>query len=205
MNDRIGRGQATAAVAAWLLGAALSRRVGIWTGLGATGVALGLLVVVTQRRRIRGWLAPRPRDLLVGLGAALAMTALTRLLYPFAARALPWIARDTLTLFAFFHTLSAGAAALALVPVVLAEELLWRGLVQSALEQRWGRGPALALAALIYGAAMAPTGSPVLVMTALACGLVWSTLRAATGALVAPLLCHLLWDVLVLFPGLGRA
>jgi membrane protease YdiL (CAAX protease family) len=51
--------------------------------------------------------------------------------------------------------------------------------------------------AVAYALAHAPIGSPLLVALALVCGLFWSALRAWTGSLVAPLVSHLLWDLLV--------
>jgi membrane protease YdiL (CAAX protease family) len=44
--------------------------------------------------------------------------------------------------------------------------------------------------------------SPLLVVVALVCGLIWGALRVWTKGLVAPLLAHLLWNLLVfvLFP-----
>jgi membrane protease YdiL (CAAX protease family) len=53
------------------------------------------------------------------------------------------------------------------------------------------------LSAVAYAVAHAPIGSPLLVALALLCGLFWSALRAWTGSLVAPLVSHLLWDLLV--------
>ncbi len=58
-------------------------------------------------------------------------------------------------------------------------------------------------------AATTPTGSrtiiaiaPLLVIVALLCGLVWGALRVWTHGLLAPLIAHLTWDLLVfvLFP-----
>jgi hypothetical protein len=44
--------------------------------------------------------------------------------------------------------------------------------------------------------------SPLLVIVALSCGLVWGALRVRTRGLLAPLVAHLTWDLLVfvLFP-----
>ena len=40
--------------------------------------------------------------------------------------------------------------------------------------------------------------TPVLVLVAFGCGLVWSALRAVTGSVAPALVAHLLWDVLIL-------
>jgi membrane protease YdiL (CAAX protease family) len=57
---------------------------------------------------------------------------------------------------------------------------------------------AVPVAASLYALAHAPVGSPLLVVVAFGCGLMWSGLRAYTGELVAPLTAHLVWDVCVL-------
>ena len=114
------------------------------------------------------------------------------------ARLDPFVARDTALLYAAFRAPPSTIASIALAPVVLGEELVWRGVVQAALVRRVGPAGGVALAAGAYALAHAPLGSPVLVLVAAACGLCWGALRAATGSLVTPLVAHLVWDVLVL-------
>jgi membrane protease YdiL (CAAX protease family) len=93
---------------------------------------------------------------------------------------------------------------MALVPVILGEELVWRGVVQGALARQVGARQvggerwAILLGTLLYALAHAPLGSPVLVATAFSCGLAWSGLRHVTAGLVAPLVAHLIWDEMVL-------
>ena len=84
------------------------------------------------------------------------------------------------------------------MPVILGEELVWRGVVQASLVRRLGAWRGVALAAVAYALAHAPLGSPVLVVVALFCGLAWGALRAQAASLVPTLVAHLLWDVLVL-------
>lgn len=114
------------------------------------------------------------------------------------ARILPIIATDTALLYSAFRAPSPLVASVALVPVIVGEELVWRGVVQASLVRRLGIGQGVALAALAYALVHAPLGSPVLVAVALLCGLVWGTLRATTASLVPTLTAHLVWDVLVL-------
>ncbi len=70
--------------------------------------------------------------------------------------------------------------------------------MQTALVRRLGPWRGVILAALAYALAHAPLGSPVLVVVALSCGVVWGALRAASASLVPSLLAHLVWDILVL-------
>jgi hypothetical protein len=126
------------------------------------------------------------------------MAAATYLVYPLLARIAPVITTDTTRLYSAFRAPSLVIASIALAPVILGEELVWRGVVQAALVQRIGPWPGVTLAAVLYALAHAPLGSPVLVVVALLCGIAWGTLRAASGSLIPTLVAHLLWDVLVL-------
>jgi membrane protease YdiL (CAAX protease family) len=125
------------------------------------------------------------------------MAAATYLLYPALARLSPSIATDTVRLYAAFRTLPPVIGLLALLPVIVGEELVWRGVVQTELVRRLGPWRGVTLAALAYALAHAPLGSPILVAGALLCGMAWGTLRAGSGSLVPSLMAHLAWDVVV--------
>ncbi len=126
------------------------------------------------------------------------MAAVTDLLYPVLARRVPFLATDTALLYSAFRAPSLAVASVALAPVVVGEELVWRGVVQAALIRRFGGAGGVVLAAVAYALAHAPLGSPVLVAVALLCGIAWGALRAASKSLVPPAVAHLVWDVLVL-------
>jgi hypothetical protein len=89
-----------------------------------------------------------------------------------------------------------------LVLVVVAEEWVWRGLAIELFSQRLTPGRTVLLAASIYVLPQVAFRSPLLVVVAFGCGVIWGALRVWTKGLVAPLLAHLLWDLLVfvLFP-----
>ncbi len=184
---------AAACVVVWVVAASTGPG-----ALGAAALALGAAVWVLDRAATRGILRPRAPLVLLGVVAGGSMAALTYLLYPILARVLPFIATDTALLYSALRAPSPVVASFALAPVVLGEELVWRGSVQSAIVRRLGSRTGVALAALAYGLAHAPLRSPVLVAVAFLCGIVWGTLRAASASLVPTLVAHLVWDVLVL-------
>ncbi len=188
---------APACVAAWVVASTSARVIGIWLALGGVAIALGLAVLVLDRP-VRRTLRPRPSGILAGAAVGGVMAAATYLTYPVLTRLDPIVARDTALLYAAFRAPPGAIASIALAPIVLGEELVWRGVVQAAIVRRVGPTPGVALAAGAYALAHAPLGSPVLVLVAAACGLCWGALRAATGSLVPPLVAHLVWDVLVL-------
>jgi membrane protease YdiL (CAAX protease family) len=194
-------------LATWLAGAAASRWFGLWLGLGGVAIVLGAaLALVDGRRRRRPVLGVAARPVAAGLVVGVISAAVTGPLYAAVARAVPGLAAEVDRLYAHLGATSPALASLALTVVVLAEEAVWRGWVQGALERQFGANASVPLTAALYGLALAPAGSPLLVLVAFACGLVWSALRAGTRSLIAPVLAHLLWDhvVLLLAPLTGR-
>ena len=189
---------AFAAVAVWLAAAASTGPLGIWPPIGGAAVALGVAVLLLDRPASAALLQPSPRLVLLGASAGGVMAAATYASYPVLAHLVPFVATDTARLYAAFRSPSPVVASIALVPVVVGEELVWRGLVQASLVRHLGAWRGVILAAVVYALVHAPLGSPVLVAVAFFCGLAWGRLRATTASLVPTLVAHLLWDVLVL-------
>jgi uncharacterized protein YbjT (DUF2867 family)/membrane protease YdiL (CAAX protease family) len=189
---------ALACVVAWAAASASAGSLGIWLAIGGAAVALGAAVWRLDRAAAGRLLRPSPRWILLGAAAGGVMAAATYLLHPVLARVVPFVAGDTARLYSAFRAPPLVVASVALVPVVLGEELVWRGVVQAALVRRAGTWAGVTLAAVAYALAHAPTGSPVLVLVALLAGLCWGALRGATGSLVPTLVAHLVWDALVL-------
>lgn len=189
---------ALASALVWLAASASTGPLGIWKAIGGAAVALGVAVLLLDRRASTALLRPSPGLVLLGAAAGGVMAAATYLLHPPLARLLPFVAADTARLYSAFRAPSAAVASMALVPVVIGEELVWRGVVQASLVHRLGARSGIALAAAAYALVHVPLGSPVLVAAAFSCGLAWGVLRATTASLVPALVAHLLWDALVL-------
>lgn len=192
------RAVAVVAVASWMCGAALSRRIGIWSGIGVAALLVFGAVVVLEGRSVMARLHATAAS--VGLGAVggLAMSVATTLLYPLARRLDPAVERQAAELYVAFRAAPGWKVALMLPLVIAAEEVVWRGVVQGAARRSLGQVPAVLASAGLYALAHAPTGSPLLTAVALACGVYWGALAAFTGSLAAPLLAHLIWDLAVL-------
>jgi membrane protease YdiL (CAAX protease family) len=185
-------------VVVWFVAAVSARALGIWVALGGAAVALGGAAFFLDRAAAVRLLRPSARLVIVGAAAGWAMAGATYLLFPLFARLLPFVRTDMRSLYASFREPPGVVAALALLPVILGEELVWRGVVQTALVRRVGPWRGVPLAAVAYACAHAPLGSPVIVLVALVCGTAWGALRAATSSLVPSFLAHVVWDVLVL-------
>jgi len=189
---------AFASIATWLAAAALTGPLGIWPAIGGAAILLGIAVLLFDRPAPTALLQSSPRLVLLGAAAGGLMTAATYLLYPVLARLVPFIATDTARLYSAFRAPSPVVASIALVPVVVGEELVWRGVVQASLVRHLGAWKGVVLTAGVYALVHAPLGSAVLVPVAFFCGLAWGILRATTASLVPTLVAHLSWDVLVL-------
>jgi membrane protease YdiL (CAAX protease family) len=184
------------AATTWTVAVAVAGEVGVWLAVGGAAVLLGGAVLVTSPV-VRGQLRPDRLRILLGVVTGLCMVAATYVLAPLVHRS-ALIEHDLQRLYSAFRVAGTRWASIALFPVIVGEELVWRGAVQGALERRLPPRGAAVVAATLYAAAHAPMGSLLLVVTALGCGLVWSALRAASGSLVPSLLSHAIWDAVVL-------
>jgi membrane protease YdiL (CAAX protease family) len=99
----------------------------------------------------------------------------------------------------------------AICVVAVAEELLWRGFVTTLFAEIAGSRRAWIYAAILYSLAHVPTLwlladtraglNPLLVVGALACGIVWGALARRNGRLVPGMISHALfdWAVVMMF------
>lgn len=170
-------------------------------GLAALGVVVVALLLRPPATRAR-WFVASARvvavDVGFGLAVGVASVAATHLAFaPLAAR-LPSLAGEVDGLYALAGV---GLSTLgATLVVIVAEEVLWRGAAGGALVARVPSGAArAALATGLYAAAQSGGGSVWLVVAALGLGGLWAALAAARGGrLVAPLVAHAVWTLLVL-------
>lgn len=77
----------------------------------------------------------------------------------------------------------------------IAEEVFFRGAVFAAI----GRRRPVIISTVIYTAATVATGNPTLVFAAATLGLVLALQRRASGGILAPILTHVTWSVVMLF------
>lgn len=189
--------------AAFCLAMGLREVVNVWLGTGlAGGFSLILLYRLSSVSSVERWNVSS-RSALLGLGVGGAMAAATWILYPISIDLVPSIAVEVPKLYALLRQPPGPVWAFpVLLLVVTAEELVWRGLAIDVFSRHTTASGAVLLAALLYTLPQVAFRSPLLVVVAFSCGMVWGVLRARTGGLTAPLLAHLIWDLLVfvLFP-----
>jgi membrane protease YdiL (CAAX protease family) len=189
-----------------------------WALAAGTPVLLGAVAAGWAAREgvLREWLRPHWGDATRGLLGAAALyatgLAFVRLLAAGGSPREIWL----VSLYAQIgdpRSLQAHAPALAACVVLTAagEELIWRGAVTWALEERVGSRVAWVVSAAIYALSYLPTAfalgsggtpNPILVLAALAEGLFWGATARAAGSLAPGILGHAFftWAVVMMFP-----
>lgn len=147
----------------------------------------------------RALLRPGLRDMLVGTGAAALLYGLA-----FAAawglRALvPGASAQIAALNLWGELLPLWQVLPILLVVVLGEELFWRAGVALPVAARLGPWWGCVASAGAFTLAHLTVGPPLLWLAAFGCGLVWAWMIVRTRSIVPALVCHLLWDVAVVF------
>jgi membrane protease YdiL (CAAX protease family) len=165
-----------------------------WQRMTLTGLGLGSLALVTSRpaRRVR----IGPREVALGLASAASLYVTFRIGDGFARRFVPGGDAQIRDIYTLRTIRPREEIALRLGAIIgPAEELFWRGLVQSALMDRHGRWPGAAMAAMAYGGVHLVTGNFTLFGAAGIAGAHWCALYAAGVPLGALVVSHVAWDV----------
>ncbi|MBW2507715.1 MAG: CPBP family intramembrane metalloprotease [Deltaproteobacteria bacterium] len=190
-------------VVAFCVAMGLRETVNIWLGTGTAAlVAIALLRLGCNANALSLRAVSRSGAAL-GLAVGVAMSIATWVLYPISAELVPAIQAEVTKLYALLRQPPGPVWAFpVLVLVVAAEELVWRGLAIDVLGKTGKMLRPVLLSSLIYMLPQVAFRSPLLVLVAFVCGMVWGLLRVRTGGLAAPLVAHLVWDILVfvLFP-----
>jgi membrane protease YdiL (CAAX protease family) len=165
-----------------------------WQRMTLTGLGLGSLALASSRpaRRVR----VGPREVVLGLASAATLYVTFRVGDRFARRFVPGGDAEIRDIYTLRTIRPKEEIALRLGTVIgPAEELFWRGLVQSALMERYGRWPGAAMAAMAYGGVHVVTGNFTLFGAAGIAGAHWCALYAAGVPLGALVVSHVAWDV----------
>ena len=190
-------------IAGFCLAMGLREVLNIWIGTGSAAViSILLLRRVSSPPSLQANEDP-VRSGIAGLLVGLVMSIATWVLYPISVDFIPAIGVEVPKLYGLLRQFPGPVWAFpVLVLVVGAEELVWRGLAIDLFSKSLGASGAVLFASLLYVLPQIAFRSPLLVVVALTCGLVWGALRVRAHGLLAPLVAHLTWDLLVfvLFP-----
>ena len=187
--------------------------------LGVPYAVLAVLAILYLRREgtLGDKLRPRSGDLTFGALVTVMLffgaIAGRKLLAPHGSIREAWVMRVYLQIGdpEFLQQQVVGIS-FAVIFVAILEEIAWRGLVYTLVEERLGTRRAWPVTAVLYAAAHLPTlvlladpyagPNPLIVLAALGCGLVWGLIVARTGRLPVAIFSHALftWCVAVQFP-----
>lgn len=172
-------------------------RASVWTLMSPVLAACGVLAVLVRPPVASGTVGVVPATLAgLALGVALYFGTLA---FVAVASGVPVFRRHVEHEYqGLTRSRLPAVLAMALLLAVPGEELFWRGLVQPRL--RWSMptlsGPALAW--LGYVAVNVASGSLAFIAGAVVGGIVWGGLALWTHGVLASLVCHLAWNVLML-------
>ncbi|MDQ3032464.1 MAG: CPBP family intramembrane metalloprotease [Myxococcota bacterium] len=178
---------------------AVRDRVSVWA---ATGIAAAIGIAATAiaaRGAVRAHFSISGAWVAAAIGIGIAMAIATHVLYPIGVSLVPGLEEEVASLYRDLRAPPGPRAALpVLAAVVLAEELVFRGLLV-ALVERWGIKPSaiIVVATALYVVPQIAGGSLVLIALAASCGALWTWQRVVSGSMLVPLITHALWDVLV--------
>lgn len=189
-----------AVAGAWLL--VRTGRASVWAAMGITLGVLGALSLLTGEPSAgrSPWLAAGG-----GVLAGAALYAATAAFLSVAGR-WPPLTRHAVELYGSRRGVSLTRALVISVAVTApGEELLWRGVVLSALGSAFAPWAAAVLAWSAYVAANAVSGSVPIVLGAVVGGAVWTGLAVWTGGVVASIACHVVWTgLMIVIPPIGE-
>ena len=165
---------------------------------GFAGLMAGFVLVV-RRRDLGRWFQITPGGVAAGIGLGLLLSGLSWWAW-LAAQHLPLDLEPAVAhLYAVLRKPPGPVLGLPLVVLTItAEEVIFRGLLQDALRPRLGSVQAVLAVAALYVLANLGSGTWVLPVAAGLLGVIWGALAERTGGLVVPLLCHLVWDLVVM-------
>ncbi|MEO8798461.1 MAG: CPBP family intramembrane glutamic endopeptidase [Polyangiaceae bacterium] len=198
----------TTAVAAAMIGgwAFVLRKIGAGDVYAVLG-PYALVVVVTSlilRRSLERTSQDKAEtfltmNVLVGAGLGVVMTIGTYAAYAVAERLLPSLRAQVAGLYAAAHTETVVAALAWTTVSIVAEELLFRGLLLESLRSAGAQKTVAALVSLAaYVLVQIGSGSWVIAAAALVCGAFWTVERVLTKSLVASIISHAIWTLVVI-------
>ena len=182
---------------ALLLGYSLSRKPGdetfYWLTLGLAAVwALGAFVSGPLHLGCIRWHGRNQRPVLTGLGIGLLLGGVF-LVGGLVVREIPPVAEKVTRV--LDYTNHGNLTLLVVITLVngFAEELFFRGALYTAL----GAFHPVLISTLLYAAATSASGNPMLGFAAIILGTVCAWERRATGGVLAPVLTHVVWGLIM--------
>jgi membrane protease YdiL (CAAX protease family) len=167
-----------------------------WLSNAAVAAAVIAASLVLLRRRLARLFALELRSAALAALLGFALVAATHAGYRIAASLFPDLGAAVEALYVDIRGAPPPAVTAALISgVVLAEELLWRGLAIDLLAGQMTTAATAAVAIALYAIPQIAGGSPVLVGAAIGLGTVLTAQRLRNGRLTEPCITHAIWSV----------
>jgi membrane protease YdiL (CAAX protease family) len=171
-------------------------RTQFWNRMTLTGLSLGSLALASRKPLRETRIGPK--EVAVGLGSAAGLYVIFQIGDRLARIILPSGASEIDDIYRLQNLGSKWTLAARLGTIIgPAEELFWRGLVQKALMDRYGKPLGTALGVASYGGAHLVTGNVTLIGAATVAGGYWGTLYAAGVPMGALIVSHMAWDIFI--------
>jgi len=168
---------------------------------GYAALTVWALLVLRREGTLPELATPKSGDVTLGIVSGLVLTGaaffVLRMIAPPTSVRNAWV----FGLYAQFGDVQGeGLRTAALLLIVIFEEVVWRGLVQTQCVNAWGPRKGVVLATLVYALAHLPALftmqvpgvglNPLLPLGALACGAIWAIMVLLTGRLAPAIVCH---------------
>ena len=172
--------------------------INFWTGMGFAAGILSILALYIDRKNLKEIYSFKVSHIAVGLISAAALylifylgNYLSRLMFTFAGGEVAGIYNNKVQ--ADYVVISL----LLLFWIGPAEEIFWRGFVQSNLNKKFGDVKGLIYASLIYALVHIWSFNFILIMAALLCGFFWGYMFNRYKSVVPGIISHAIWDFVI--------
>jgi uncharacterized protein YbjT (DUF2867 family)/membrane protease YdiL (CAAX protease family) len=197
----------TGAIAAWPLVAAVSIAMlvmprwvpSIWPRMALVEGITTIAAVALLRLPWRELLRVRVPAVVGGLLGALVLWCAGALAIALLGSLAPALLAELPTIYAFTTELPSSLAIVAMLAIVVAEDIVWRGVVTLRAVASFGAVRGCVAAGTLFAIAHVTSGPPLLWLAALGCGTLWSAVAVRTRSLVPVIVMHAGWDTLVMF------
>ncbi len=177
--------------------------INVWLSTAAVATLSWGAAWMWFRESFRGWARGGVAHFSAGALGGVLMAAVTHLAFRVVKAWMPSVRADVADLYRYLGDTPGPIGAFpVLIAAVLAEEVVWRGAAFDAVARHYRDGRfasvrVVGLTSILYAIPQTASGSPWLMVVALVCGAVWSSLRARTGSLAFCSGTHLMWDALI--------
>ncbi len=174
----------------------------IYWVMGPFAAVVCVTLLVMRGHALRARLRPTIKNVALGVGMGVLMTVCTYPAFDLARWLFPDLVRHVADLYRQSQDERLSVALVAVLVILAAEELLWRGAWYEAYCQRLGPLKAGALCVASYAVTQLCSGSFIVCLLAIVCGSVWTIMRHYSGSLVPSLIAHAIWTptVILLVP-----